>query len=65
MPTITLKNTSIELEVQSNSTEHINDSLLSIEGTQWCSLQEANVYDYRIQFKSNSNNDEKLWLEIK
>lgn len=65
MPTITLKNTSIELEVQSNSSQHINDGLLSIVGTQWCSLQEANVYDYRIQFKENSHNNEKLWLEIK
>ena len=65
MPTITLKNTSIELEVQSNSSEQVKEGLVPIDGTQWCALQEANVYDYRIQFKENSHNDEKLWLEIK
>ena len=65
MPTITLKNTSIELEVQSNGSENIKEGLISIDGTQWCALQEANVYDYCIRFKENSHNDEKLWLEIK
>ena len=65
MPTITLKNTSIELGVQSNNYEQVNEGLVSIDGTQWCTLQEANVYDYRIQFKENSHNDEKLRLELK
>ena len=65
MPTINLKNTSIELEVQSNSSEQVKEGLVPIDGTQWCTLQEANVYDYRIQFKENSHNDEKLWLELK
>lgn len=65
MPTITLTNTSIELEVQSNGSENFNEGLISIDGTQWCALQEANVYDYCIRFKENSHNDEKLWLEIK
>ena len=65
MRKIILENTFIELEVQSNSSEHANEGLVSIDGTQWCALQEANVYDYRIQFKENSHNDEKLWLELK
>ena len=65
MPTITLKNTSIELVVQSNDSEHINEGLVSLDGTHWCVLQEANIYDYHIQFKENSHNDEKLWLELK
>ena len=65
MPTITLKNTSIELAVQSNGSEVVNEGLVSIDGTQWCALQEANVYDYRIHSKEHSHNDEKLWLELK
>ncbi|MDB2436495.1 DUF2357 domain-containing protein [Schleiferiaceae bacterium] len=65
MPTITLKNTSIELEVQSNNSEQVKEGLVPIEGTQWCALQEANVYDYHIQYKEKNHNDEKLWLELK
>ena len=65
MPTINLRNTSIELEVQSNISKNINEGLISIDGTQWCALQEANVYDYCIRFKENSHNDEKLCLELK
>ena len=65
MPTITLKNTSIELEVQSNSSEQVKEGLVPIDGTQWCALQEANVYDYHIQYREKNHNDEKLWLELK
>jgi predicted component of viral defense system (DUF524 family) len=28
-------------------------------------LQEANIYDYHIQYKEKNHNDEKLWLELK
>ena len=59
MPTITLKNTSIELEVQSNNSEQVNEGLVPIDGTQWCALQEASVYDYHIQYKEQYHNDEE------
>lgn len=65
MHTITLKNTSIKLEVQSNNSEHVNEGLVSIDGTQWCTLQEASVYNYHIEYKGHYHKDKKLWLTIK
>ena len=57
MHRITLKNTSIELGVQSNNSEHVNEGLVYIDGTQWCALQEASVYDYHIQYKEQNHNE--------
>ena len=65
MHTITLKNTSIELGVQSNNSEHVNEGFVYIDGTQWCALQEASVYDYHIQYKGHYHKGKKLRLTIK
>ena len=65
MHTIKLKNTVIELEIQNDHSEKDKNGLESNEGIQWCYLQEASVYNYRIQCKEHCQKKEKLRLTIK
>jgi len=66
MHKIILENTSIELELQSN--DLVTDSNRGLESSvesQWCVLQEATIYDYRIQYLDRENKGENLRLAIK